>query len=487
MREKTKNKLRIILSFLLVILLVPSIILGANKNIESKKEELKTNTQGMVFTLNKKDTYNKSIFMGAYTNIVNQGKINGSVVTFSTSINNSGYVSGNIIAFAPEFINSGVINKSVIGFYDNMYLNNAHIKKDLNCYANSLVTNENTVINGDVNLYADDVILKGSIGGDVMAVGKSITINGTVNGNVKIGCNELVLGKDARIKGSLFYESPNPIVKTDESKVSGIVKNEDLGFNVSNILNENSSKSTLSQFLSYYNTLNKISVLLIAMLLFRLLPISSLKIELFTRRNVFKCLSVGAMTMLCVIPISFVLLMTIVGMPVAVHILSIYFDLTYIATIPTALVLGGIFVKGQNLSFKMLTGIFIMTFLEFLPLSFFSSIVTLVANLIGIGSIVMLVSLYLRFQIKRERTEYVTLMSINNSRDDIIRTKQKFEQMKSKKYEEAIRKKEQDSEPVNSENNLGDNEPKENVEDGAEEYNSKENNDINNKEDNTDE
>ena len=57
----------------------------------------------------------------------------------------------------------------------------------------------------------------------------------------------------------------------------------------------------------------------------------------------------------------------------------------------------------------------------------------------------MLVSLYLRFQLKREKTEYITLMSINDSRDDIIRTKQKFEQMKNRKFEEAMkRKQEQD-------------------------------------------
>ena len=55
----------------------------------------------------------------------------------------------------------------------------------------------------------------------------------------------------------------------------------------------------------------------------------------------------------------------------------------------------------------------------------------------------MLVSLYLRFQMKREKTEYITLMSINDSREDIIRTKQKFEQMKSRKFEEAMIKREE--------------------------------------------
>ena len=481
MKEKRKSKISIIFSVVMVLLLIPSIIFGANIENNVKKENLKTNTEGTIFTLNKKDTYNKSIFMGTYTNILNEGKINGSVITASTSINNSGNINGSVISIAPNFTNSGVINKSVIGFYNNMYLNDSHIKKDLICYGNKVITNEKTVVNGDVNLYVDDVLLKGKVDGDVLVVGKSVTINGVINGNVKVGCNELVLGRDTKINGTLIYESPNPIVKTDQSKVKGSIKNEDLGFRIPSVANEEGS--ALAGFISYYGILNKISILLIAVLLFKLFPMSALKVELFTRRNVFKCLSVGAMTMLFIIPVIFILLITIVGMPVALHIASLYFDLTYIATIPTALVLGGLFIKGQNLSSKMLTGILVIFALDFLPSSFFSSVITLIANLIGIGSIVMLISLYLRFQIKRERTEYVTLMSINNSKEDIIRTKQKFEQMKSQKFEAAMKQKEEDksnNEEKNTTNKIDD-------ENDITRNEDEDHDDIDNKEDDTDE
>ena len=145
MKEKRKSKISIIFSVVMVLLLIPSVIFGANIENNVKKENLKTNTEGTIFTLNKKDTYNKSIFMGTYTNILNEGKINGSVITASTSINNSGNISGSVISIAPNFTNSGVINKSVIGFYNNMYLNDSHIKKDLICYGNKVITNEKTV------------------------------------------------------------------------------------------------------------------------------------------------------------------------------------------------------------------------------------------------------------------------------------------------------------------------------------------------------
>ena len=441
MKRNIRNKFKTVFVVLMLLFAVPVFVFASNA---VSNNELKPNTKGSAFTLSKKDTYDKSIFMSTYTLIENEGKINGNIVSLSTSISNKGNISGYIIGFSPSLTNNGVVEKSIVGFYNNMYLNNSILKRDLIVYGDKLITDERTVIDGDVTAYTDDILLKGKVGGDVFMVGDSITLNGDIQGDVRVGCNELVLGKNVNIKGSLIYESPNPIVKTDESNVSGGIKKGDLGLNIPVSYNTD-SQGLLSSFMSYFSTLNKISVLIIAIILFKLFPISALKIDLFTRRNVFKCLSIGAMTSLFIIPVVILLLITIIGMPMAIHVGSIYYTLTYIALIPTALYLGGLFIKGQNLSFKMLTGIFIMLLLEFLPFTFINSIITLIFNLIGIGSIVMLVSLYLRFQLKREKTEYITLMSINDSRDDIIRTKQKFEQMKNRKFEEAMkRKQEQD-------------------------------------------
>ncbi len=440
MTKKFKNKINIFILLLLVLCMVPSFIFAASKT--DVAEEIKTNTTGTFFSLNKKDTYDKSIFMGVYTNIVNEGKINGNVIALTNNMENKGYIDGSVISFSPEFNSTGTINKNLIGFYNNLYLNNATINGDLIVYGDKLITNEKTFIKEDVNVFVDDVLLKGTVNGDVFIVGNSVTINSKINGDVKVGCNELVIGKEAEIEGKLIYESENPIVKTKESKIKGGAEKKDLGLNIPQSITTSDS-SVLADFVGYYNNLSKITILIIGLILIKLFPISALKVEIFTRRNVLKCLSMGALTMLIITPLMFILVMTVLGIPVALHLLSLYFNLTYIATIPTALVIGGLFVKGQKLSSKMLTGVFILLALEFLSIGILSSLIIFVFNLIGIGSIVMLVLLYLRFQMKREKTEYITLMSINDSREDIIRTKQKFEQMKSRKFEEAMRKREE--------------------------------------------
>lgn len=463
MVKKFRNKINIFILTILVLCMIPSFIFAASNTTE---EQVKTSTEGASFTLNKNDTFDKSIFMGVYTDIINEGKINGNVISVSGSISNKGYIDGSVISFSPNFTSTGTINKSLIGYYNNLYLNNATVNGDLIVYGDKLITNEKTTIKGDVNTVVDDVLLKGQINGDVFIVGNNVTINSTIKGDVKVGCSELVIGKQANIEGKLIYESENPIVRTNESKIKGGIEKKDLGLNIP-LKVESSNSNVISDFIGYYNNLSKITILIIGLILIKLFPISALKVEIFTRRNVLKCLSTGAITMIIIIPVIFILIMTIVGLPVALHLLSLYFNLTYIATIPTALVIGGLFVKGQRLSTKMLTGIFILLVLEFLPFKTINSIVIFVFNLIGIGSIVMLVSLYLRFQMKREKTEYITLMSINDSREDIIRTKQKFEQMKSRKFEEAMRKRKEnlkennDSENQHESEDINKNEDKE--------------------------
>lgn len=453
--KSRKKRIGILFCIFIMALMIPFSVFGSNQDNQSAKGE-----QTVSFQLNKGEAYDKSIHMQVFTSILNKGNFNGNIVTFSNTITNNGQINGNIVSISPNFTNSGIIEKNLIGYYNNIYLNNGKVNKDIIVYGDKFISNEKTEIKGDVNLFVDDVILKGKSSSDVYIVGDSVTINADIRGDVEVVCNELVLGRETKIDGSLTYQCTNPIVKTQESKVTGGIKQKDLGV-VAPMSSGESDTNLLDTFLGYYDSINKISILIIAIIFIKLFPISALKIELFTRRNILKCMSVGAITMFGIIPCLFILILSVIGLPTALHLMALYFNLTYIATIPTALVLGGLFVKGQNLNTKVLTGIFILLILEFLPFTFINNIIVWMFNLIGIGSVVMLVSLYLKFQMKREKTEYITLMSLNDSREDIIKTKQKFEQMKRRKFEEALRAEEErvrkEKEDLEENNNETDN------------------------------
>ncbi|WP_290771277.1 hypothetical protein, partial [Anaerofustis sp.] len=131
MKRNIRNKFKTVFVVLMLLFAVPVFVFASNA---VSNNELKPNTKGSAFTLSKKDTYDKSIFMSTYTLIENEGKINGNIVSLSTSISNKGNISGYIIGFSPSLTNNGVVEKSIVGFYNNMYLNNSILKRDLIVY-----------------------------------------------------------------------------------------------------------------------------------------------------------------------------------------------------------------------------------------------------------------------------------------------------------------------------------------------------------------
>ncbi len=390
-------------------------------------------SQQTSFKLEKGKSYAGSLVLKRYTDFKNSGSISGNVIIMSRSFDSRGEIGGNVLAFASNMNLSGKVGKNLIGYYPNINLTGSSIKRDVFLYTDSFTSDENTVWGGDINMYTQDAVIKGKIAGDVAAVGNRVTINAVVDGNIEVACNELVLGNDAHVKGNVIYQCDSPLVKTDSTKIDGKVKQKNMGITVPQPEGAEGGESVISSFMTYFNTLSKICALILGLVFVKLLPISALKIELFTRKNYMKCFVAGALVSILVFPVSFILMLTVLGLPFALHLLSIYFDLVFIALIPAALVIGGLFTREKKLVNMMLMGTLFLLVIDYLPVIWIASTLSMLASMLGVGSIVLLVTLFLRYSINKQRTEYVTLSSINSSRDDLMKTKQAFDRLMNEK------------------------------------------------------
>lgn len=395
------------------------------------------------YTLGKGSVENGSLVLKRYNSFSNAGSIKGNVVALTRSFDSKGEIEGNIVAFASNLNISGKVGKNIIGYYPNVNITKADIGRDVFIYTDSFTSDDKSVFESDINMYSKDVLIKGVVKGDIALVADSVTINAEVDGNVEVACNELVLGNDADIKGNVTYQSDVPLVKTDSTKVGGKIKQVDMKTPVPAASGEEEESGVLSSFMTYFNTLNKICALVIGLLFVKFLPISALKIDLFTRKNYMKCLVAGALASVLVFPVAFVFALTVVGLPLALHLLSIYFDLTFIALIPAALVIGGLFTKDRRLVNMMLMGTLVILILDYLPIPFVPAVLSMLVNMLGMGSIILLVSLFIRYHINKERKEFVTLESLNSAREDIMKTKQEFDRRMNERAQKRARRREE--------------------------------------------
>ena len=81
-----------------------------------------------------------------------------------------------------------------------------------------------TVVGGTARLYGGRVTMEGRIDGGLHASGRRVTINGEVRGDVDVRAENLELGPDARIGGTLRYSSRNELRKAEGATVGSVVR-----------------------------------------------------------------------------------------------------------------------------------------------------------------------------------------------------------------------------------------------------------------------
>ena len=78
-------------------------------------------------------------------------------------------------------------------------------------------------IGDDATLAGGSIVMDGSVAGDLRAYGERIVVNGSVDGDVEFSGEDLRLGPDARIGGRVVYRSSDDIVVDSGAQVAGSV------------------------------------------------------------------------------------------------------------------------------------------------------------------------------------------------------------------------------------------------------------------------
>jgi hypothetical protein len=79
------------------------------------------------------------------------------------------------------------------------------------------------LVDGSASLAGGSIEVDGGIGGRLRAYGESIVINGTIGGDLELTGERIRIGPDARIAGSIIYRSGRPIAIDSQAVVSGQV------------------------------------------------------------------------------------------------------------------------------------------------------------------------------------------------------------------------------------------------------------------------
>lgn len=251
----------------------------------------------------------------------------GNMINVSSKIDGMAFIAGNSVTVSSTQDHLFVAGNTVT-------LNGAYAK-DIFAAGSSIVVSDTKV--RDLFAAAGQVTVNSDVDRNAFLGGDKIVINSVIYGNLKVSCEELVFGEDAKVMGNLDY--PDNIKEIPE----GVVLGETKAYKSDDSIDVEVETKGILAATAIMRFIRKLCSMLLVGLLFLLLFkkfFINLEKEEQSAANFFKKFGIG-FGVLFLLPIAAIILMiTIIGLPISIISLLVYGVLIYLSAIPTSYYLG---------------------------------------------------------------------------------------------------------------------------------------------------
>ena len=320
-----------------------------------------------------------------------EGNVNGDLYIAGGSIVVNGNVSEDLVVVGGKVTVMGNIGGDlrIAGGQASVY---STIGDDVIMVGGQLDIGKTAVVNGSVIVGTGILTVDGYVKEDIRGGLGMLLLNGNVDRNVIVSVEDkLSISKTASIGGNLTYSS---LLESDipEGVVKGTVK-----FN-------KFEKEPLLERVTYLFFIQKLvsflSALVLLLLIVTFMPKSLVQSAEATKQNVFKSFGIGLLTMIAAVIGSILLLITVIGIPLALIILAALVVIFYVAQIFVSVWMAGYLFKIKNFGKTKLFGAAALGLLLYYLIGFIPFVgwaVKIVLFLVGVGAIAMRKMYYWKF------------------------------------------------------------------------------------------
>lgn len=320
-----------------------------------------------------------SMLFATGTNINIAGTVDGDVYCAGQTITISGTVNGDVVCAGQTVVISGVVDGNVrIGgqtvTISGMVGNSATIG------AQDLIVDNSGIINRDLLGGSQNVAINGAVDRDVVAGSTNITINGRVKRNINGGVETLSVGPNGNIGGDVEYIGNKDPEISGTGKIVGTVTRTAPEAKA----NENSAFAIFIGWFAYV----LIAMIALALMLVGLFPRVFKETSLNAIKLPGKTALIGLVACVVTPFLIMVLMMSIIGIPLAVLTMLTWMIIMILSGPFTGYVLGKALMPNVKKPFwVMITGVSVLVFTYFVPIIGFITVV--MTSIFGSGMILM--------------------------------------------------------------------------------------------------
>lgn len=319
--------------------------------------------------------------------IKSDATIMGDLISGSNRLVQNGIVVGSITAGAKDIDILGQVNGSVRGFAQNINVN-GKINRNLIGFCAALNIKPEADIGGDVSVFCGELTLDGKVGKGLRGAIGTLVISGTVNGDVSVDADKITLMPTAKILGDFKYKCKKQAKIESGAQVGGQTL-----WTKKEKKEERKAKGIFTAKSLVTEILFLLALMITGIVLTLIFKKNAYQAKRAVTASFLRSLGWGFVFMVCIPIAIIILIVTILGIPIAVISLFAYAVLIYIAKIPVATALGGRIIKAfgkqgePSLIWSMLLGLFILTILLNIP--YLEWLIYFVVLFTGFGAILI--------------------------------------------------------------------------------------------------
>lgn len=314
-------------------------------------------------------------FIGFAENIEINGPVNGDIVVAGTNVVINSTVQGDVIAAGSMISIKGTIlgNVRVAGATVDL---DAIIGKNTNIAAQSFSTSPSNSIGWSLSYLAETANIKGTVGGHVD--GSATTyVSAVIGGNANIYANQenskITLTDSAVIKGNLTYTSTTDPSISAKAVIQGETIEKDPTIQ---LIDKKDFLKFIGLTTAFFKITGLFGLFVVGMIIVSIARKESIKIIDQMKSDPAKSIGWGLALLILVPIVSIVLLFTIIGVPLAMIMMALYFVTAYISKVFVGLFIGRWVIMGIrknkkdktfSLLLAMIIGIIILSIFTSIP------------------------------------------------------------------------------------------------------------------------
>ncbi len=314
------------------------------------------------------------------------GTVNGDAYIAGGNIDVGGVINGDLLVAGGNVDIIGIVTGDVRAAGGDVKIS-GEVSGNVTVLGGSIDISGGSVL-GSLVAAGGEIEVQTEIGKGATLAGGDVTLGNNIGGDVIAGVGNLTLDSNAKVNGDLTYWSDKELTQDEGAIVSGKVTQN---LPEQNKMSEEGFAKFIAALGAGFTVFGILSMLLLGFLFIRFFPKFSEETASVIGEKPVQSFGLGILALIFVPVLFILLLITLVGIPLAFLLLFGFIMLAYVSGIFVALFVGqkllGMINKKANLYISFIIGLLVYNLVSFIP--FVGWLVALVGFFVGIGAVLI--------------------------------------------------------------------------------------------------